>query len=165
MISPPAFRIPYQQGILPLSPTKEREQRELVVNEAYKWIGTPYRQQGDKKGVAVDCSMLLVRCFVDTGILEDFDPRPYPSDWYLHKSEERYLKWMETVGSEIKNPQPGDIILFKFGRCFSHSGIISRPGYIIHAFAKLHMCIETELKFGIFHNRPTKYFSIWSRPE
>lgn len=165
MNSPPAFRVPFQEGILPFSLQSELEQRDRVIGEAKSWVGTPYRQQGAQKGVAVDCSMLLVRCFVDAGILEEFDPRPYPPDWYLHKSEERYLHWMDTVGVETDNPKPGDIILFKFGRCFSHSGIISRPGYIIHAFAKLRVCVETELKFGIFHDRPIKYYTIWGRTE
>ena len=35
--------------------------------------------------------MLLVRVFVDTGLCPPFDPRPYPVDWHLHRSEERYL--------------------------------------------------------------------------
>lgn len=166
-MQPNPYTVPFQRHTLPFTPAKEHLQREEVVREALSWVGTPYRQQADKKGIAVDCSMLVVRCLVDTGILEPFDPRPYCADWWLHKSEERYMAWMDQIAVEIPEDEakPGDIILFKFGRCFSHSGIISRPGYVVHAFAKLQLCIETELKFGIFHNRPTKFYSIWKRDQ
>lgn len=147
----------------PNLPFSDDQQRELVVREALSWVGTPYRQQGDKKNIAVDCCMLLTRCYVDAGILEEFDPRPYPPEWYLHQSDERYLEWVESVAKETTDPQIGDIILFRFGKCFSHSGIISRPGYIVHAFAKLRMCVETELKFGIFHNRRSRFFTLWDK--
>jgi cell wall-associated NlpC family hydrolase len=124
-------------------------------------VGTPYRQLADKLGVGVDCAMLLVRCWVDAGIYEPFDPRPYPPDWFLHKSEERYLGWVANFGPEISGPgQPGDIVVFRVGRCFAHSGIISRPGYIIHAYARVGICVETEIR-EISH-REHKFFDMWS---
>ena len=66
--------------------------REKVVAEAKSWIGTPYHNCADVKGVGCDCGMLLVRVFVDLGIVEPFDPRPYAHDWHLHRGEERYLE-------------------------------------------------------------------------
>jgi hypothetical protein len=101
--------------------------RRKVVEEAMTWVNTPYMQLQDVKGRAVDCSMLLVRCWVDTGILEPFDPRPYSANWHMHKDEEKYLGWMETLGVEItrKQIQIGDIMMFQFGKCFAHAGIIS----------------------------------------
>ena len=41
--------------------------REKIVAEARSWIGTPYHNCADIKGVGVDCGMLLVRVFVDLG--------------------------------------------------------------------------------------------------
>ena len=66
--------------------------REKIIAEARSWIGTPYHNCADVKGVGVDCGMLIVRVFVDLGLVPPFDPRPYPRDWHMHNSdEERYL--------------------------------------------------------------------------
>ena len=66
-------------------------QRAAVVAEARSWIGTPYHHAADVKGHGVDCALLLVRVYCDLGLVEPFDPRPYTRDWFLHRSEERYL--------------------------------------------------------------------------
>ena len=68
--------------------------RAAVVAEARSWIGTPYHHAADVKGHGVDCAMLLVRVYCDLGLIEPFDPRPYTRDWFLHRSEERYLGFL-----------------------------------------------------------------------
>lgn len=158
---------------LPLTAEAEATQRRAVVAEALSWRGTPYRQMGATKGPngAVDCSMLLVRCWVDAGVFEEFDPRPYPASWYLHRSEERYLAWMETVAAEIESPQPGDIVLWRFGRCFSHSGLMVSETQFVHAFSVVRECQRGELTDPIVAwadstglvPRPRKFFSVWRR--
>ena len=97
-----------------------------MVAEARSWVGTPYHGCADVKGAGVDCGMLLVRVFVDLGLTEPFDPRPYPSDWHLHRSEERYLGFVFERGREVAEPQPGDVAVFRYGRCYSHGGIVTR---------------------------------------
>ena len=69
--------------------------RARVVAEARRWIGTPYQHLGDVHGVGVDCAMLLIRIFTDTGLIQPMDPRPYSHQWHLHRSEERYLGWLD----------------------------------------------------------------------
>jgi cell wall-associated NlpC family hydrolase len=161
--SPAAIQPVLCQGTLPLSPDREAEQRAAVIREARTWILTPYRQLGAQRGIGVDCSMLLVRSWVDAGIFEEFDPRPYPPTWHLHKSEERYLAWMQSLATEVPAPQPGDVALYRLGRCFSHAGIVSRPGYIIHSFAKVGMCVETEMYQGRLGATPVRYFDLWEK--
>ncbi len=87
----------------------DERQRAAVVAEARSWIGTPYHNCADIKGVGVDCGMLLVRVFVDTGLCQPFDPRPYPIDWHLHRGEERYLGFVFDRSREVTEPQPGDV--------------------------------------------------------
>ncbi len=151
----------------------EAEARALVVAEALTWDQTPYRQQGYEKGPngAVDCSMLLVAAYVGSGLVEEFDPRPYPPTWYLHHSEERYLAWMQTLAIEVQTAQPGDIALFKFGRCFSHSGIFThKPNQIVHAAAITGKCTlgdlsDPELRYFDRRGtqlRPMKIFDVWA---
>lgn len=105
----------------------------VILAEARSWLDTPYHHAGDIKGVGVDCAMLLVRVFVDTGLVPPFDPRPYPPDWHLHRSAERFLGWIEQFSDPVTEPLPGDVALFKFGRCVSHGGIVESPLVIIHA--------------------------------
>lgn len=97
---------------------------ELIVREAKRWLDTPYHHAGDVLGAGVDCAMLLVRVFCDSGLVPPFDPRPYPPDWHLHRSAERFLGWIAQFAERAESPQPGDVALFKFGRCVSHGGIV-----------------------------------------
>lgn len=110
-----------------------------IVAEAESWLGTPYHHLADVKGRGVDCAMLLVRVFVDAGVVDPFDPRkpePYTPDWYMHRSEERFMGWVEKFGDKLpegETPEPGDVVLYQFGRCASHGGIVVGPNLMIHA--------------------------------
>src|SRR6516165_5996133 len=111
-------------------------QRSSVVSEVRRWLKTPYHPQGDIIGAGVDCGMLLVRVFVDTGLCEPFDPRPYPQDWMLHRSEEKYLGFILDRAQEVEEPRRGDIMVWRYGRCYSHGAIVTgvRPLTIVHAY-------------------------------
>jgi cell wall-associated NlpC family hydrolase len=147
----------------------ESAQRAAVVAEARSWIGTPYHNCADIKNVGVDCGMLLVRVFVDTGLCPPFDPRPYPVDWHLHRSEERYLGFIFDRGREVASPRPGDMMVLRYGRCYSHGGVVteSSPLTIVHAYHPA----RTVLEETIAHNavlsnaaRRPRFFSFWVKP-
>lgn len=104
-----------------------------VLAEAREWLGTPYRHASNIKGVGVDCAMLPVAVFCGLGIVPEFDPRPYPADWMLHRSEERYLGWVERFADRCDTPEPGDLALFHVGRCVAHGGIVETSETMIHA--------------------------------
>lgn len=128
--------------------------RGRVVAEARRWVGTPYHHLGDVHGPGggVDCAMLLVRCFVDTGVLEPFDPRPYSHQWHLHRDGERYLGWLEQHGVPTATPVPGDVGVWRFRgrtrqRPFSHGAILvegdARVGTVVHALrAAGEVCVQ-----------------------
>lgn len=144
----------------------EHYQRGLVVNEVRSWIGTPYHNQADIKGAGVDCGMLLVRVFVDTGLCAPFDPRPYSEDWYMHRSAERYLSFIFDRGGEILDPKPGDIMMFRYGRCYAHGGIVTSldPLKIVHAFQPAQRVIEEAVRNNVAlcePQRKPKFFSYW----
>ncbi len=88
--------------------------------------------------------MLLVRVYCDRGLVEKFDPRPYTRDWFLHRNEERYLGFLLARSCEVRTPLEGDIVLFRFGRCFAHAGIVSEadPLTIVHAFSYAGRVVE-----------------------
>ncbi|WP_210254781.1 hypothetical protein [Methylocapsa sp. S129] len=125
--------------------------RAAVVAATRSWIGTPYHVCADVKGVGCDCAMLLVRVFCDLGLVAPFDPRPYSSDWHLHRSDEVYLRLLLERAHAVDSPEPGDVVLFRYGRCFSHGGIVSKssPLTIIHAFAAAGIVLEEELSHNV----------------
>ncbi len=129
-------------------PTAAAAQRAAVVAAARSWIGTPYHHAADVKGVGVDCAMILVRVFCDLGLIEPFDPRPYTRDWMLHRDDERYLGFLFARTREVAEPNPGDVIVFRYGRCFSHGGIVTvqKPLTIVHAFAPARVVIEDNVE-------------------
>jgi hypothetical protein len=101
------------------------EQRQAVVEEAKTWLRTPYHHHADVKGHGVDCAMILSRVYSNTGIVPFIDPRPYPTDWMLHRDEERYLQQMLPYAEEVFTaPQPSSTLLAKVisgRRCFGSS--------------------------------------------
>jgi cell wall-associated NlpC family hydrolase len=143
----------------------EHQQRAAVIAAARTWIGTPYRQQGYTKGPqgAVDCSMLLVGALVEGRVFHPFDPRPYSPIWFLSQSEEKYLAWLDTIGAPTTDPKPGDIAVYKVGRCFAHSGVIADADYLVHAYASVGRCTLTERSWRDLAKRPTLYYDFWAR--
>jgi len=155
-------------GCLPLTPEREAELRQAVIAEALKWQGARYVALADAKYSAVDCAMLLVRCWVDVGIFQPFDPRPYPQNWHLHHSEERYLAWMRALAREVEQPRPGDVVIWRFGRCFSHGGIIVNARmHVMHALAEHGQCTLTDLDEAFLRvdggkTRPRRFFDLFA---
>ena len=150
------------------------DKRARFMREALTWVGTPFGDCADIKGRggAVDCAMLLVRCSVDTGLLAPFDPRPYSPRWHLHRSEEKILNMIEdTLGArEVQEPRPGDVIVYQFGRTFSHCAIVLSSKEIVHAWFDSGMCLtsrrdEALLNWIAFRGqnikRPSKSFCVW----
>lgn len=169
--SPLPIRLVACPAIFPLTVARESELRERLIGEALSWVGTPYRQLGATKGVAVDCSMLLVRVVIDAGIVEAFDPRPYPPSWFMHRDDERYIDWLATVAVEVDTPRRGDIAAFRMGRAFAHSGFIVDDLHLVHAFADEGRCNLTPRRHPLLAwadrrgtiPRQARYFDIFAR--
>lgn len=107
--------------------------REKVVAEAITWIGTPYHPQARVKGAGVDCGMLLIEVFKRCGLIANIDPGNYAREWHLHRGEELYLGWVADHCAEVTAPLPGDVAVYKFGRCYSHGTIVVGWPLLIHA--------------------------------
>lgn len=121
---------------------------------------TPYHHQADVKGAGVDCGMLLVRVYQAAGLVPDFDPRPYSPDWHLHQGEERYLGFVQQYGDAVEEPEPGDVVVYRFGRCFAHGGIVIDWPQIVHAHMSAGNVELTDGTLGWLADRPRKFFRI-----
>ncbi len=118
--------------------------RAAVLSEAMGWVDTRYHHHGRIKGVGVDCAQLLIAVYDAAGVVPAIDPGDYASDWNLHRSEEVFAGWLAKVGAVLRAPadeaQPGDIALFKFGRCFAHGAIFIEPQRVVHALVNDRVC-------------------------
>jgi len=113
------------------------EQRRAVVAEAMTWLRTPYHPCARVKGAGLDCAMLLPETYEAVGLMDHAEFGHYSPDWHLHHSEEIYLNHVLTYCDEIDGPpEPGDIVMWRFGRCFSHGAIVVAWPQIIHAYIR-----------------------------
>jgi cell wall-associated NlpC family hydrolase len=111
--------------------------RAAVVAEAETWLKTPYHHMGRVKGAGTDCLMMLAEVYCACGIIPHVDIGYYSPDFNLHKSAELYLEGLLQYAKEIPGPpQPGDVAVFKFGRCFAHGAIVTEWPKLIHAFVR-----------------------------
>lgn len=111
--------------------------RRAVIAEARTWLGTPFHDCAGVKGAGVDCAYLLIRVYAAVGIIENFDPPPYPPQWFMHRDEPRFLNTLAKYAHRVDVPEMGDVVMFKFGRHASHGGILIGPNAIIHAYAPI----------------------------
>lgn len=101
------------------------------------WLGTPYHHHGRIKLVGVDCAQILCAVFEAVGLAPYVDLGNYAHDWHLHRAVEVYINRVAeymTPLAEGEEPTTGDVALFKFGRTFSHGGILVSPDTILHAY-------------------------------
>lgn len=143
------------------------EQRAAIVAQARKWIGTPYVSCASVLGAGVDCGRLLVRVFVDSGLVPPFDAGEYSPEWNQHNSEERYLAFVTDRAGPVDKPEPGDVILWKYAHCFAHGGIVTcaNPLTIIHAYQPDGLVIEEQVQHNARLSDPARErraYSIWA---
>ena len=154
---------------------KENQERLAVVAAAETWLRTPYHHAARIKGAGVDCLTLLAEVYHEAGIVPKVKVPYYPKDWHLHKDAERYMDGLLDYAVEIEGPPlPGDIALWKFGRCYSHGAIVKDWPVIIHAMLGRNCSEENAdcaqwLKFigepvdDFGKPRPMKFFSPWRK--
>ncbi len=114
--------------------------QEKVVQEAMTWLKTPYHSGARIKGVGVDCGQILIAVYEAAGVLQpgECNPGDYIPDRHLHRSEEKYLEWINRYCERVDGaPEPGDIAMFHFGRSNSHSAIVIKWPLVLHAYVRL----------------------------
>jgi len=118
---------------------EEAVERAAVVAEARTWLRTPYHHKARLKGVGVDCAYFLAEVYhAVLPRIPRLDFGHYPPDWHLHRSEEVYLSWLDRYATlTYGTPQPGDVVVFRFGRCFSHGVIVVEWPEVIHAYLRI----------------------------
>lgn len=148
-------------------------ERAKVVAAARSYLRTPYHAEGRIRGAGVDCLTLIALAYEEAGIVINAPVPHYSPTFMLHHSEEQYLQGLLKYAHEVETPLPGDIVIWKFGRCFSHAAIVIKWPEIIHAYVGSGVTLENAehamwLKFigerreGSGQPRPRKFLSYWS---
>jgi len=143
----------------------EEEGRAAVVTEAMTWLRTPYHHRAKLKGVGVDCAQFVLAVYANAGLIVDFDTGEYPHDWHLHRSVERYMTQVLRFAREIPvgAARPGDVLLFRFGRAFSHGAIVTSYPQIVHAVLQAGAVVLGDLdRDADLVGRETRCFSFWA---
>ena len=146
----------------------EAEQRAAVVAEAISFLGTRYHHMGRLKGVGVDCATLPLCVYTNAGIFEDFNLSVYSPDWHQHREEDLYASIVLRVAHEIDREAlgPGDLILFKYGRAFSHGAIVIDLPQIVHAVRRDQAVVYGDIeRESELIGRPMRCFSFWGTPD
>jgi cell wall-associated NlpC family hydrolase len=139
------------------------------------WLSTPYHHMGRVKGAGTDCLCLLADVFEEAGLIPRVGIPFYPKDWMHHRDAERYLEGLLRYAGEIDGPPlPGDIVLWKFGRCFSHGAIVVEWPTVVHACAGRNVSLDDagaaawlthigENTEDSGKPRPKRFFSFWGK--
>ncbi|OGU59083.1 MAG: hypothetical protein A2X64_00280 [Ignavibacteria bacterium GWF2_33_9] len=114
--NPPRRNIPGKNDYLCTYKLMEQA-RFQVIEEAERWIGTPYKFGGTTHS-GVDCSGFVQNVFSNVGI-------PLP-----RTSQQQYI-YTEKIN--YNDLQPGDLVFFGKGGNVSHVGIFAGFGNMIHA--------------------------------
>ena len=139
--------------------------RAAVVDEAITWLRTPYHHMGRVKGAGTDCLMLLAEVYEACGVVPHVEVAFYPPDWNLHRDAERYLEGLLLYAREIAGlPRPGDVALWRFGRCFAHGAIVIQWPRVIHAWVNAGV-VYADGDQGKLAGRPVRFFDPFSIPQ
>lgn len=140
----------------------DQVQRDVVVAETLRWLSTPYHPHGRLRGVGVDCVMLLAEVYGPrgAGLVPDVDPGEYSVQAGLHSRDEVLLELVQRHGTEVPRPLPGDAVLIRYGRSYSHAGIMISETRLVHAHAAVGLVCMTDLTDAEIAGRERRHFTI-----
>lgn len=93
-----------------------------LIEEAYTWIGTPYKYACAEKGVGTDCSGFVMKVFYDA------------LDYSIPRNTTKQAEFCSPVTDDTV--QAGDLVFFATGKAagkVSHVGIMVDSHQFIHA--------------------------------
>jgi cell wall-associated NlpC family hydrolase len=143
----------------------EAEIRAAIVAEALSWEGTPYAARARIKGLGVDCAMLPAVVYHAVGLIPELVP-DYTQDWMMHRDEELFLSYITPYAREITAAQaaPGDLVIWRFGRTYSHSAIVIDLPVVLHAVIRGGAVVRGDItRDSDLIDRPRRFFSLFGQ--
>src|SRR5581483_8301887 len=144
----------------------ESEFRAAIVEEAKRWLRTPYKNTGCIRGVGTNCAMLVWGVASCAGVLAPDAPAPrwYTPQLHVHSKDERLIEYVKSYGArEVDEPKPGDIVVYLSGQSHGHAGIVIQwPDLIVHTLPNIGCCYAHGIKEGRLAGMTRRYFSLWA---
>ena len=113
--------------------------RQTIIDAARTYLGTRFKHQGRIKGAGIDCVGLVLCVGIDVGL-----DLPRYLDYSRHPDGKTLQDRLETHMQRIPEADalPGDVLLFRGKSQPQHVGIISAPGYMVHAHLSYRKVVE-----------------------
>jgi cell wall-associated NlpC family hydrolase len=133
--------------------------RDQIVGESLSWVGTRTRHQGQRKGVSTDCKGMVVGVGLALGLPEarsiDAQCRNYQKGF----AGRALLDGLGRSLIRVEAPLPGDVLAILMGRDPHprHLAILTKPGWIVHAYFAAEFVAEVPLSHWRVH-------SYWTWP-
>jgi cell wall-associated NlpC family hydrolase len=129
--------------------------RGQLAEQVKTWVGTGYQHRGTTR-FGCDCTGLIIGCLRELGCLGHYQLRQYPFQWNLHAEHGDYIcEECEKIADAVPciDPQPGDIVVFRFGKCRAHAGVITEAPIFVHALSTVRLCCYASLTGRQWENR------------
>jgi cell wall-associated NlpC family hydrolase len=122
-------------------------ERRALLSEAHEWLGTPYHSCARVKGAGADCLTFVAGVFENTGLTGPIEIPAYNPEWHVHgDGEELYIGGLKRYCAEVSGPpEPGDVVVWKILKCFSHGAIVVEWPRIIHAHVRRNLNYDDAL--------------------
>ena len=111
----------------------------------WKSLKVQYEHRGTTRN-GCDCTGLIIGALREMDYLRDYKLRNYPLDWNLHAKADDYItEEVERFADKVEEPYMGDLVLFYFGKCIAHVGVIIENGLFIHCHQAARKCTASSL--------------------
>lgn len=137
-----------------------KQPRDVIIDEAMTWLGTPWHHAARVKGVGVDCVNFLIAVYSTAGLIEPFTLAPYPRDWNLHREKPLFVEGLLKYADPITDPLPGDVAMFNFGRHAAHGAIVMSNDRVVHAYLDNRQVVISEVANGPLETRLSGYYRL-----
>ena len=111
--------------------------RQLIVEQARRWIGTPYHHQASHRGAGADCLGLVRGVWREIYGAEAERPSAYTRDWAEASGMETLLDaaGRHLAPIRIDEAGPGDVVVFRLraGLVAKHTAILTSDDCFVHA--------------------------------
>ena len=122
--------------------------RDKVIEEARRWLGTPYVHQASCRGAGCDCLGFIRGVWNALNDDPAEVPPPYRPDWAEAGGQETLLEAAHRLLIEVPqaSAQPGDIMIFRMSEDSpaKHCAIISGENRMIHSYDN-HGVVESHI--------------------
>lgn len=149
----------------------EAEERARVAALARGWIGLRYYHGQRLRGVGGDCTF-FVCVYEDAGLIPTTEIPSYSPQAHLHSEAAVYEGIIRRYGLPVEVSGIGDIVLYRFGRTYSHGGVIIDPGrwaggetppLIVHGDMEAQAILLAEGDGGRLADAPRRFFTLWPK--